>query len=537
MRDPDVLFGERATSALVHGFRQVCEVAARTLGPAQGIVLSQPATGTSPEALADAATIARRIFALPDRAEDVGAMLARNMIWRMQARTGDGAATAAVIGQQLLAAGLTYTAAGGNAMAFRAGVASAVATAAAALRASAVPAEGRETLRAIAEGITAEPAISEHLADVFAEIGPDAYVRIDKFVAPYVDHEFQAGAQWSGRLASQYMVTDRTASTAELPISDVALFDGEVTELDQVRPLLELAADSANRGLLLVANEIGGQALTTLVANHHEDGKRIAAVALQRPPVQRDTDYEDLAVFTSATVLSPRTGRTLEGIRRDDLGAATKAIAGDESLVTMCGEERADDLAGQVQAIRDRLEKLPEGDDARRELQMRGARLAGQTAILKIGAHTESQRAFLQSRAEKALRALPLAMNHGVVPGGGAAYVHCASPAGRPDKSKQTGESAGTRAVGLALAAPFLRIAANTGVSSPPVVLDEVRRRGSPHGYDAMSHSIRDMRQAGIMDPVDVLIAALETAASGALLALTVGAVVLRRNPETDYEP
>ena len=124
-------------------------------------------------------------------------------------------------------------------------------------------------------------------------------------------------------------------------------------------------------------------------------------------------------------MLSPRTGRSLEGIRRQDLGRAIRAIAGKESLVTMCGEERADALAAQVQAIRDRLEALPEGDEGRGELQMRGARLAGQTATLKIGAHTESQRAYLQARAEKALRALPLAMRHGVVPGGGAAYVHC----------------------------------------------------------------------------------------------------------------
>jgi chaperonin GroEL len=535
MPHPEVLIGANATADLVRGFNLIAEVAARTLGPSQGAILSQSATGKPPEALTDAATIARRIFALPDRAEDVGAMLARNLIWRMQVRTGDGAATAAVLAQALLREGVRYSAAGGNVMAFRSGVSRAVAATAAALRTSAKPIRGTQPLERLSEAITAEPGMSAHLAAIFEEIGPDAFVRVEKFAAPYLAHEFQAGAIWSGRLASPYLVTDQAAQTAELADCDVALFDGDVTTLEQIGPLLELVLTSPDRGLLLVANEVAGAALTTVVANQRPDGKRIAVVELQRAASQRTSDFRDLAVFTSAAVLSPQTGRSLQDITLGDLGRAIRVIAGKENLVTMCGEERAEALADQVQLLRDRVRALPEGDEAIGELRMRAARLSGQTATLRIGAHTEAQRGVLQAKAEKAVRSLPLALRDGVVPGGGAAYVHSIPALDR--LQVQGEESAGVRAVSHALTSPFLRIAANAGISAPAVLLDEVQRLGPPHGYDVLSQSVTNVDGAGIVDPVAVLVAALETAASGAMLALSVGAIVLRSNPETTYEP
>jgi chaperonin GroEL len=452
----------------------------------------------------------------------------------MHLRAGDGAATAAVLAQALLLAGVRWTAAGGSAVSFRAGVARATATAIAALRAAARPINGLQPLRRLAETITGEPALSAHLAGILSEIGPDAFVRIEKYAAPYTAHEFQAGARWTGSLASQYFVTDLAEQTAELTDCDVALFDGDVSSLEDIRPLLELSLMSPGRGLLLVANEISGAALTTLVANQRPDVKRIAVVALKRPATQRTSDFQDLGIFTTATVLSPQTGCSLQSITRHDLGRATRAFAGKEILVTMCGEERAEALAEQVQAIRDRLQASPVGDENREELRMRAGRLAGQTATLRIGAHTESQRGILQAKAEKALRALPLALRHGVVPGGGAAYVHCKAAF---DAEAGGEDAAGVRALAQALAAPFLRTVANAGNPTPAVQLDEVQRRGQPYGYDALAQCVIDMDQAGIVDPVEVLIAALETAASGAMLALSVGAIVMHRNPETTYEP
>lgn len=501
----------------------------------QGAILSSPATGSRPEMITDAATIARRMLALPHRAEDVGAMILRNLVWRMHLKAGDGCATAAVLAQAILRQAYRFRAAGANAMSLQKGINQATAVACHALWQMARPLTNPDDLVLLAQGVTNDLNLSRVLGEIFAHFGPDAYVIIEDYAAPYLERVYYPGGRWDGQLASPYLITEDTARRAIQHDCQVALYNGDISTLDELRPLLDRVAQTDRRRLLLVAREIRGPALSMLIANHQAGRLPVVAAGLRRPGERGQADFDDLATLTGATVLSPETGRPLASIRDVDLGSAARVEADAEELIVVGDGRNPETISAQVAALRSRLERLSPNDEAWDDLRFRLARLRGQIARLMIGAYTETERGVIRQKAEKALRTLPVALRQGIVPGGGVAYLD-AIPAVQQIETEGD-EARGIAIVAGALVEPFLRIARNAGVSSPAALLDEARRRGPGVGYDVQTETICDMYAAGVIDAAGVVVQALEVAVSGAMMALTTEAIVLKAHPETSYEP
>ncbi len=537
MPKPALLFAEQSTIALQRGFDQIAELLAVTLGPTQGNILNAQ-EAASPELLTDSATIARRILELPDRATNVGAMLMRNIAWRVNLRAGDGVATTAVLAQAILREAFRYVQAGGNAMLLKRGIDRATQLALAELTALARPVSGEEELTRVAETITAEPELSLVLGEMFDVLGPEAHITIENYVAPYLERAYYDGGRWKARLASPYFITDRAGQRAIQNDCQVVLFAGALRTLADVQPMLELLATLEKKRCLLVAHDISGQALSTLVANHQQERFQVVAVALHRPAGPRAADFADLAVITGATVLEENLGQSLSGLEAEELGHLRRAEAGAESLVISGGGGDPAARRGQIQQLQARLARLPETDrEEREELRLRLARLSGGVGVLKIGTHTKAERDALHQKAQKGIRSLRLAMAEGVVPGGGVGYLQLIPALERLADSLADEQRQGALILAAALAKPFRRIVHNGGAIEPAAALARIHRRETPHVYDVIRNRPVPQAEMALLDPAGVLRIALETAVSGAMLALTTGAIVLHRRPEQSLEP
>lgn len=533
---PAILFANEATAALLRGFDQMARLLAVTLGPTQGNILNQR-EHNPPEVLADAATIARRVLALPNRAENVGAMLIRNLAWRVHLRAGDGVATTSVLARAILNESVRYVQAGGNPMMLKRGIDQAAQVALAQLLAQARPVTDEEGLTQVAETITAEPNLSLILGEMLDVLGPSAHVTIEDYVAPYLERVYYDGGRWTARLESPYLITDSAGRRAIQNDCQVVVYAGDIKTARDVQPLLELLARLKKNRLLLVAHEIGGEALTTLILNHQRDKIKTIAVSLRRPADRRADDLADLALITGATLLGGETGRTLAGLKPTDLGRVRRAEASPDYLVISGGGGDLTARRTAIEQLQARLNQLPPADESRDELRLRLARLSGGVGVLKIGAHTKAERAALHQKAEKAIRALRLALAQGIVPGGGVAYLQTI-PALQTLAATLEGDARyGAHILARALEAPFRQIAQNRGLIDPAVALAKLSRFEGDYVYNALTDSFQPCAVAGLFDPVGVLQIALETAVSGAMLALTTGVLVLHRKPEQSFEP
>jgi chaperonin GroEL len=535
MPHPATLFAAAARTPMNRGIDTLANLLALTLGPIQGGVLSTHALNQSPEFLTDASTIARRFLALPDRAESAGAMLLRNMVWRVHQTVGDGGATAAVLAQAIIAEAAKPLAAGANAMLVSRGVRLGAEAALGHLAAMAQPADDADRLEQLARTITGEPRLSLVLAELFDLLGPDAFITIEDFVAPYLEREYLEGGRWQARLASPYLTSDPNERRATVQDGAVVLFDGPVREIADIRPLLELVLATERPRLLLVAQEIGGEALTTLVLNHQRKQLHVVAAELRGSDQRRQEEFADLAALTGARPLVANLGDRLRDIQAEALGQVRRAEATTEELI-VSGRRDAAAVRERIASLRAQLDALPPGDDDQlKELRVRLGRLAGGAATLKIGAYTAVERAALRARAEQGIRALSSALREGALPGGGGAYLNCIPAL---HALEAPGEAAyGVAAVARALEAPFRQIVANAGRRDPATALAEARRHGPSYGYDALHDTVVEIWDAGILDPAGALCAALRAAASVATMALTTDALVLKRKPRMSTEP
>lgn len=536
MPQPAILFGDRATTALARGFDQMAEMLALTLGPTQGSILNDKGHG-KPELLDDSAAAARRVLALPDRAADVGAMLMRNMAWRVHLRAGDGVATAATLAQAILRDALRYLQAGGDAMAIRRGVERAQQVAVAGITRQTQPVAGEEVLTQVAQTITGDPALSLVLGEMFDVLGPTAHITVEDYVAPYLERAYFAGGRWKAALASPYLITDLAGRRAVQDDCQVLLWAGRIETAEDVVPLLMLLSNSEERTILLVADTIEEAALRALVTNHDRGAIKAVVVNLRSTSASRGPDLADLAVVTGATVLDPAVGHSLASVTAADLGRARRAEATAEELVISGGGGGTQTRQAHIAQLRARLEALPELNDERDALRLRLARLSGGVGVLKVGAHTEYERKLLHQRAERAIRTLTVALHEGVAPGGGSAYLAVMPAVAALAESLEGDERAGARILARALAAPFRRIVANRGATTPPAAFAAWQDAGPGHIYDVLADRVATAAGSGLYDPAGILRVALETATSGAMMALTIAVTVLHRNPHESLEP
>jgi chaperonin GroEL len=394
---------------------------------------------------------------------------------------------------------------------------------------------GEEEFTAAALAATGHARLSLILGEMFDLLGPHGYISVEKYAGAYLEREYLNGGRWQARLASAYFAGAAAPRRAALPDAHVAVFDGRVSDVEEVQPLLDIAAGVQPARLLLAAQEISGPALNALVAVHRQGKLKIIAAALARAGEPARADFKDLALLAGAQLLLPEAGRPLRSILASDLGRARRVEAGPEDLFVVSGRGSPEAVRQQIEALVQQAGEGTDEADERDEVRQRLARLAGSAAVLKIGAATDAERALLHQASEKGIRALVAAAAEGVVPGGGIAYLHCI-PAVR-QVAAPGDERLGVQAVARALEAPFRRILANARVEAPGLIQAEVLGRGTGWVYDVLHGEIARAAPAGILDPARVLRVALEAAASGAATCLSVDTLVLRRQPPVSHEP
>lgn len=537
---PTVIPSPQTRSALKAGFDQMARLLATTLGPTQGVVFHSEALKPVPEPLTDAATIARRVTALPDRTQDVGAMLLRSLAWRVQQRVGDGCATTATLAQAILEQGHRFVSAGANPVRVQAGIQKATRRAVELLNEMSRPAREQNDLSAIALTATGEPDLSLALGEVLHRLGAQAYVAIEEYMAAYLDKEYIDGGLWKAKSISTHLISDPLSGKSIATDCNVVLFNGNLTQAEDVLPLIRLLSKNERRNLLLTAQKIEEQAANALVAtcvqNRERLGLQFVLVNLVRAGENALRDLQDLACLTGAKLFDPQAGESLQSIQPVDMGFARRAETVEERLTVSEGGGDPALVQSQIAVLQAYLDHLPFDDKGRDEVEMRIGRLAGRMGILKIGAGTHNEREVLRQKAEKGLRAARAAQQAGLLPGGGTAYLRCieALEALECDDDEQR---MGVLAVSRALRRPFEQLLHNAGVEHSARLAREITQ--SPPGlvFDVEEKELCPAVEIGLYDPARVLAIALETASSGAQMALSTEVIILKKNPKISYEP
>ncbi|HEY66336.1 MAG TPA: chaperonin GroEL [Caldilineae bacterium] len=533
MPRPRVLNADQAQRGLKRGIDIMADLVSVTLGPRGGLVVNEVFGRSEPELLTDGATIARRIIQLPERSTDVGAMLLRHMVWHMRQEMGDGSVITAVLTQAILREAYRCIAAGANAMVIRRGMEKALKAAVQALREMAVPIEGEDQIAALATGVTGDPDMGRMLGEIFDILGPEGALVVEEYASMYLEREYVEGARWKGNYDSPYFITDTAHRRCVLENPRILITDARISELSDIQPIMEQMIQAKAGPLAIIAWGVSGVALSTLVTNHQRKVLPAVSVKFGLLGEHRLRALEDMAIMTGARFITEQAGMRVANATLDDLGRARRIEVGEKEF-TIIGPQ------GDPAAIRQRLAQikaeLQQTSDLeeRDKLRERIGWLSGGIGILKIGATSAKEREIKKERAQEAAKLIAAAMEEGVVPGGGVAYLNVV-PAVRAVEAEGD-EAFGVEILARALRAPIERLLSNAGLY-PPIVIEEIQRQGPGYGYDVITGEIKDMMEAGIMDAVKVLRTALETAVSGAAMAFTTGAVVLRRKPVESMEP
>jgi chaperonin GroEL len=438
-------------------------------------------------------------------------------------------ATASVLAQALLRGATRLVAAGADPMRLRPGIERGVAAAAEALAAQAVPAAGQDMLSRLATGVTGDPELGALLGEMFDILGVGAALLVEEFAAPHLDREYLDGGRWRARPAARALMPEGTAElTLDQPL--VLVIDQKIDHLGQVQAALELAVRTPGRpALLLVARGIGGEALSTLTLNHARGALTIGAAIVTTSDPALSQDLDDIALMTGGQVLADLLGRPPQAVRPAYFGRARRATLSHEHLTIVGGSGDSQAIQQRVAELRGRVARLEYTHHDWERLRMRAARLAGGVGIIKVGAYTTRARDIKKELVKKALCVLAAALEEGLVPGGGVAYLNC-RPAVLAARARcaDADEAAGVGLVAAALDAPFAQIVSNHGGVYPPLARAEIERLGPGFGFDTLCGRYVSMADIGVLDSLSVTRGALRLAASTAVMASTTELVVLR---------
>ena len=536
---PGVVFEPHAQRRMQRGVNQIVDVVRPTLGPCPRIVaVENTFRSKTPELLDSAGLISRRIIQLADRGADMGAMLLRNVLWRVQEAAGDGTATAAVLFQAVYSRGLTYVAAGGNPLLLRRHLERGMALILEELDRQTLPVAGAAQLAHLAESLCFDHELARVLGEIFDIVGEHGLVDVRLGHGRALERQYIEGSFWAGGLLSPHLAADQARYRTDLTQPAILLTDLEIDDARQLMPLFDSVFEQQYPSVLVVANKISDQAVAMLLgaARAH---KNLRVAAVQTPgtgTAEQAAALEELALLTGGRPLLQAAGDTLRGLRPADLGRARRAWA-DRSYLGIIGGK------GDPRAIQRQIGKLRAAFDATEEdakraaLQKRIGKLQNGAAAVIIGGSTESEITVRQENARKTAGLLRAAMRGGVLPGGGVALLACREALrSRIAASADTDERAAFRILLHALAEPLRAIAANAGHDAS-AALARVERAAPGQGLDARSGELADMAAAGILDVAEVQKIALRSAISGAATMLTVDAVVHTRAPLTAAQP
>lgn len=511
----DVRFSEEARRGLERGVNKVADAVKVTLGPKGRNVVIEKKFG-SPTITKDGVTVAKEIE-LADPLEDVGAKLVKEVASKTNDVAGDGTTTATVLAQAIVREGLRVVAAGASPLAVKRGIDKAVEAVVADIRSSATPVETKESIASVGAIAGNDQEIGELIAEAMDKVGKDGVITIEESKGTGTTVEIVEGMQFDKGYLSPYFVTDPERMEAVLENALILLNEKKITNVQDLVPVLEKVA-RAGQPLLIIAEDIEGEALATLVVNRLRGILNIAAVKAPGFGDRRKAMLEDIATLTGGQFISEDLGIKLDSLEIDQLGRADKIIITKDNTTIVKGGGTKDAVAGRVNQIRRQIENT-DSDYDREKLEERLAKLAGGVAKLSVGAATETELKEKKHRFEDALSATRAAVEEGIVAGGGSSLVHAAT-ALESLKGANADEDTGIKIVKAALEAPLRQIATNAGLEGS-VVVNKVREMGRGFGFNAVTEEYVELIGAGVVDPVKVTRSALQNAASIASLILT----------------
>jgi chaperonin GroEL len=534
MPQRNVLFQGQAREALMRGVNRMTRAISPTLGPVgRTVAIARIGQAGPPEILDSSMTIARRTLRVEDPFESMGSRLVRDLVIQITDLVGDGAATSAVLTQQLLARANKYVAAGGNPMILKRGIEKGLIVALDELDQMVSTVELPSELAAVVAGTVRDSRLSEMIGEVVEAVGPDGAVLFEDSQRPETTHRFIEGVRWNSGVASAYLFEQGQSEIRmrdpRILVTDVAL-KGE----REMLPVIEACVRCGARTLFIIAPEIGDGALALLIANR-KGGALDNAVAVKAPAAgaQRQRILEDLAVICGARYLNRRSDDDLEQLLDHDLGSARQVWATRFAFGIIGGAGSRGAVRQRLEAVRGELRAVGEDHQNRSRIQERIGKLSGSAASISVGAQTAMARDELRLRLEAAVASARLALRDGVIPGGGAALIGCQSAL---DKLRLPGdEGVGVRILAEALSGPMRVIAQNAGVDPSPIV-HEARSLGPSWTFDARGKTWVNAREEGILDPVVVAKEALRAAVSVGVMALTTEALIRKEGVNWDDE-
>ena len=523
-----VIFDAEVRAKLKRGVDIVAGAVKVTLGPkGRNVALSKSWGG--PTITNDGVSIAKEIT-LADKFEDMGASIVKEVETKTNDKAGDGTTTAVVLTQAIVHEGLKRTALGANAMMVRRGIEAAAKDAVDELKKMAREVKGKSDIRQVAT-ISAESAeLGKTIADVVEKVGKDGVVTVEESQSTNIESEYVEGMEFDKGYVSAYMLTNAERMEAEAKDAPILITDKKISTVKDILPLLEKIAQAGKRDLVIIADDIDGEALTTFVVNKLKGVFNVLAVKAPGYGDRKKEMLADIAVVVGGQVISEDLGLALEKAELNMLGRATRVVATKDSTTIIGGKGKKAAIEDRVAQIRKQLENTDSKYD-REKLEERVAKLTGGVAVIRVGAATETEMKYLKDKIEDAVNATKAAIAEGIVPGGGAALAKVADKLHKKIDAKAHDEyTVGYRILVSALSAPLLQIAHNAGREDAAVILQEVVKKGGAWGYNAAAESeeesIVDMYEAGIIDPVKVTRSGVENAASAAAVLLTTEAAI-----------
>lgn len=527
----EIVYSENARKKLKAGADKLANAVKVTLGPKGRNVVLDKSYG-APVITNDGVSIAKEIE-LEDRTENMGAQIVKEASEKTNDMAGDGTTTACVLAQALIAEGLKNVTAGANPLAIKRGIDKGVDAVVASLKEMSKPISKKEEMAQVAT-ISAESAeLGNLIAEVMTEVGKDGVVTVEESKNLDIRKEIVKGLQFDRGYSSAYMVTDAERMEAALEDPYILITEKKITSLPELLPILEKVMQTGKKELLIIADDIEGDALATLVVNKLRGIFNALAVKAPGFGDRKKEMLADIAAVTGATVVSEQLGMKLENVTIKDLGSARRVVAGKEKTVIVEGKGDKELIENRVKQIKNEIAKT-ESDFDKEKLQERLAKLAGGVAVIKVGAATEIEQKARQHKTEDALAATRAAVEEGIVPGGGVALLNAAKAL---DKLQVDGEEAiGINILKRALEEPIRQIAANAGVEGA-VVIEKIRQNNGTVGFNAAKMKYEDMLTAGVVDPTKVVRATIQNAASAASILLTTEAMVVEKPKKENPMP
>ena len=518
----EIKFSSDARSAMVRGVDILADTVKVTLGPKGRNVVLEKSFG-SPLITNDGVTIAKEIE-LEDHFENMGAKLVSEVASKTNDIAGDGTTTATVLTQAIVREGIKNVTAGANPIGIRRGIEAAVAAAVEALKNNAIPVANKEAIAQVAAVSSRSEKVGEYISEAMEKVGKDGVITIEESRGVETELEVVEGMQFDRGYLSQYMVTDSEKMVADLENPYILITDKKISNIQEILPLLESILQS-NRPLLIIADDVDGEALPTLVLNKIRGTFNVVAVKAPGFGDRRKAMLEDIAILTGGTVITEDLGLELKDATIEALGQAARVTVDKDSTVIVEGAGNPEAISHRVAVIKSQIETTTSEFD-REKLQERLAKLSGGVAVIKVGAATETELKEMKLRIEDALNATRAAVEEGIVAGGGTALVNVIPAVA--DLELTGDEATGRNIVLRALEEPVRQIAHNAGFEGS-IVIDRLKNAEVGTGFNAATGEWVNMIEEGIIDPVKVSRSALQNAASVASLILTTEAVVANK--------